>query len=251
MANHITITRDQITKKSDPAGILGDLEISVAKEIVDIAGKDNFPDAVTSLGIVGSGATVTGIECDQDKWTRLGGETYALSFHLRTDQEVDPHLILKASTSMLPGPYTDDIIKRRKHIESHGVRVPKLWGEYNAMVLDEFIERDIHDAAAIDMGKTLEQSAKIFGVLSGLGYKPIARGIMRDLRLDDAGELVMIDFGSDLGAAEAANAGNDLWEIFTRDAAETLKIDSSSVMEYKAAYEQSRDQTLENDHMEP
>lgn len=239
MNSFITVTKEQIASKSDPAGILNDLSFSVVKEVVEMGEAADFPSAVSRMGLIEPNATVTGIECDQDKWTRIGGETYGLSFTFRTNTGQSSHFILKAAATMFPESKMQASLERREHLGQHGIRVPKLWGRGNAMILEEFIEDDIYDAAAFNMGETLKQSAAIFGTLSRLGYRPLERGIMRDLRWDGE-NLVMIDFGSDLGAPDEARAGGDLWEIFENDAKATLGVDETLVMEYIGAYEAAR-----------
>lgn len=173
------------------------------KELLAMSGQANLSDALKYLRLVEPGQRGQ-VLIDSEKWTRGGAETYIQYLTLHAGG-VSHRLVLKACTPSVSSKPIEGIfgewIERRGRIEAAGIAVPHLFGIGKAILLEAFIP-----FRALDLLQTGSHPDLFYelGLLAGrlerLGFRPIR--IAGDLRsLGD--DLVMIDFGSDLGGTSS------------------------------------------------
>lgn len=91
----------------------------------------------------------------------------------------------------------DEWIRRRLHIASIGVRVPRLYARHRSIIVEEHIAERLPSRDAIRSNPAIELSvARSLSALLQAGYWPTS---MHDWRWRN-GHPVIIDFGSDLGS---------------------------------------------------
>ncbi len=147
--------------------------------------------------IFNSGYSVTDIE---NKWQRMGGETYIIKATLKKDEVLFP-VVIKACIKMFPSKTILEWIERRKRIEMAGISTPKLYlvPEDEGILIEEDIPYDLRQvyAQSDEQGKQMlykKVSNDIEKILE-LGFQPIS---FHDLR-SRGNDVVFIDFGSDMG----------------------------------------------------
>jgi len=152
---------------------------------------------------------------DCTAWHRGGAETYIADsvIEVGSTRKDRRHIIAKALVSFGSQPEVQraDWIKRRKILVGAGIRVPHLYYSDEGIILEEFIESELH-APAYETESVIKEIARIAVVLDRFGFTTF--GFLDDLRIQND-KVYFVDFGSDLG---------DPAEVPTERARNTLEL---------------------------
>lgn len=180
-----------------------------------LTGEESVPLALAQLGMLVRPDEEFEILGD-DVWLRGGAETYLLHFAVRT-QSATRRYLLKACTPAVGAVSLEQIfgawLQRRRLIDDAGLSTPHLFGVGSAVLLEEYIDLHLRDALSSEKARAalLSQIGLLVGTLDRLGFSPIS--LFDDLRSRGT-DVVVVDFGSDLGAAETkSRMGPELLEM--------------------------------------
>jgi hypothetical protein len=189
-------------------GICNKKRWSLESELCGLAKAKNVAEALWKLGIVEVEANFEVLQTVP--WRRSGSETYLLNFEVLRAGRPEQALILKAcapSTSTVPIEVTLRYWDcRRRLLQSHGVDVPKQFFSGKGVIVEEFIPYSLPDAFRLHDSRVpfISALARYAATLRRLGFS--SRNPFVDLRSRSC-DVVVIDFGSDLGAPHAIDCG--------------------------------------------
>jgi hypothetical protein len=182
-------------------------EWSLEEELQKLAGAASMSSALKLLGLLTGGCEEFTCVNPPEGWYRSGAETYIYRFRIRTGG-IETPLVLKACVAFSPGRSLENLltgwIERRKLVCSRGVRAPVLYAWGQGVLLEEYIPFTIQDlltGEAEPSNSLLIGLAELAGVVASLGFVPIR--LFDDLR-SHGDDVVMVDFGEDLGPPEMA-----------------------------------------------
>src|SRR5262249_43409001 len=172
--------------------------------------------ALAKLGIIANTSADFFIETKSD-WHRSGAETYAYIFDV-TSASVETRLILKACVAFSPSATIDQIlenwIQRRTLLRNAGVETPVLYAWGIGEILEEYIPFEVSEVLK-QANEALRESmlirlAEAAGCIANAGFAPV--DTFSDMR-SRGSDIVMIDFGEDLGPSGISSSNNN-FEIF-------------------------------------
>jgi hypothetical protein len=133
---------------------------------------------------------------DLADWRRGGAETYIGLSEMRLHDGSSVKVVGKAFVAWGPTPSEQQARWeiRRTELSKRGVQVPKVYCQFPAMTVEEYIEGDMPPLAAVDPPMAF-QLGQIVGALQDFGLRPLS--LHSDLRVAN-GRVYYIDFGSDL-----------------------------------------------------
>lgn len=177
---------------------------SLEKELCKLAKTQSFRKALHDLGLIHCLDIPFTIRRDEN-WVRGGAETYIYRFFIQFQDGTEAGYIIKACVAFSFGTSLDRIldewISRRILISKNGVSTPHLITYGEGVLVEELIPYRLKDKLVDMKGPSkqiLVDLAFLTGTLSRLGFAPI--DVFNDLR-SRGEDVVMIDFGEDLGPA--------------------------------------------------
>lgn len=178
---------------------------NIQKELCKLARSDNFNDALIQLKLIGSSEDRFIFTHDKD-WTRGGSETYIFRFWIENENKFKKGYIIKAVVAYAPTGNLENIlqswIERRNLLSSNGISTPKLVTFGKGVIVEELIPFKFKDIlkqkSQINSNDLIFQLVLFAKTISDLGFMPIDPFCDLHSRGED---LVMIDFGQDLGPA--------------------------------------------------
>ncbi|MBK6896788.1 MAG: hypothetical protein IPH06_09375 [Alphaproteobacteria bacterium] len=210
----------------------------VRKELRNLFNTDKEQDVLRTLFMRSQGLSVSEdetLEVEEQPWVRGGGETYIMPFSVKNSSGQSVRCLFKACVTMLPDLKVTEWMQRREALATKGVESPHVFGHGNGVVLEEFVPYTLEEGYQRFGGEVVAKAARAFGGIASLGFHPVSGGILRDFRVDDQKRVLMIDFGSDLGAPGLEPS--ELWQAFVNDAKAQLKLDESEIEAYRSDYE--------------
>jgi hypothetical protein len=177
--------------------MIENVDTSIQKEI-DLH-RGDIPEVqwLTEIALIDTPSTPYSFGLIQD-WHRPGSESYILDFEINT-AEKDTRLIAKACIKMGPVQTVVEWHNRRQRVASAGIEVPKLYSTHRADYIEEYIPMELKAAYSIadaeNRNKIENSFMDTYKKLVKLGFSVISLHDVRS-RGDD---VVLIDFGSDLG----------------------------------------------------
>ncbi len=177
-------------------------EVKTTPDLVELLGK-GLLDKITAGGYI-----ISDIE---NKWERMGGETYIIKATFKKNDLHFP-VVIKACIKMFPSKTILEWVERRKRVELAGISTPKLYlvPENEGILIEEDIPYDLKQV----YGKSDEKERQILynkvysdiKKILDIGFRPIS---FHDLR-SRGKDVVFIDFGSDLGDWQNAEQTSDI-----------------------------------------
>ncbi|MGV9676440.1 hypothetical protein ACWDSJ_14280 [Nocardia sp. NPDC003482] len=175
-------------------------------ELQKLSHSDSTAEALASAGLLDHADEPFSLRVDFD-WMRGGAETYIYGFSVVRDSGTTRYL-MKACVAWGSGSLAEIFqawLNRRETLASLGISVPRLYLHDAATLVEEFVEYDFFPHVATVSGQQrrelLHQAGITAGRLSAAGFLPISLVDWRT-RGDD---VVMVDFGQDLGDSESAD----------------------------------------------
>jgi hypothetical protein len=186
-------------------------------ELQKLTGTASVAAALAKIGIIAGTNTSFVIEPERD-WYRSGAETYSYVFSVRS-ADVKTNLILKACVAFSPVITLDEIlaswIQKRDLLRNWGVETPMLYAWGFGVVLEEHIPYELCEIlkrADEDLQESiLIRLVEAAGCIAASEFAPI--NTFSDMR-SRGSDVVMIDFGEDLGAAGICSTNKSKMEIF-------------------------------------
>lgn len=168
-----------------------------------MSGETDLVAAVGALGLLSEAASSIRIHAGSD-WRPGGAETYIYTFSVSSPRETRS-FILKAVTAMGPGGSVGAVaaewLSRRNRLQSLGVSTPQLYAVHRATILEEYVPLSLGEALQLHPAWSEEfksQCVLLAHRVAEAGFRPVA--LFHDLR-SRGRDVVMIDFGEDLGSA--------------------------------------------------
>lgn len=169
-------------------------------EITRASGQALFDDAIMLLDMAPDGTPPFRLEVERDWWAS-GSETYALVFAVVDARGRSYRYIVKSFVT-IGSPIServDELVRRRQHVESLGVQVPRLLFRTGGDIYEEYIDKGIREAGEVSEATARELFAALnstIQLLEAAGYSPISLHDVRSRGTD----CVLVDFGEDLGS---------------------------------------------------
>jgi hypothetical protein len=149
-------------------------------------------------------------------WYRGGSESYILDFKVNSGIDTK-HLLVKACIKMCAVEVVSEWHDRRSRIRRAGIEVPKLYSTNRADYIEEFIDLDLrtaHIVAGTETRRKLEDRfINTYKKLNAIGFSIVSLHDVRS-RGDD---VVLVDFGSDLGGFTESQRSNESVEMKAED----------------------------------
>lgn len=153
-------------------------------------------------GMLQPGATEFTITTEQP-WAMPGSESYTMQFTVSDANNDLQRFIAKACVKLPIVPSLNDWISRRLLLGQHGIAVPRLYAVKRGILIEECIPYRLQDAyrvASPEVQASLRsQFTQIYNRVHELGFRPIS---MHDAR-SRGDDVVLVDFGSDLGGLDS------------------------------------------------
>jgi hypothetical protein len=153
------------------------------------------------LGVISEPSPDVLIQEVQD-WTRGGAETYVYRFRVvlgAAVQEVLLKAIVACSLTKALTEIADEWVARRRLLDCHGIKTPKLYCAKRALVMERFIPHNLSDflrKTSDPPNDLMNQVIHYAVVLDELGFSPPAP--FHSLRTDGT-DVFAVDYGRDLG----------------------------------------------------
>src|SRR3989338_1959426 len=188
----------------------------VSYEIISCVSKEKqFAKIEKWLRKCGILSNEEGLESYEDvtQWSRKGAESYVSEAQIITTDGKKVHFIVKAIVGILPiNARINELIERRKLLQSFGISIPKLFGINSGAMIEAFIPNDLLSQKGELPFKTKLQVARIASILDFAGFSVL--NFLSDLRCsEDLFEVFYVDFGFDLGRPEPQAQSNALQQI--------------------------------------
>jgi len=188
-------------------------EWSLKKELCKIANSESINRALYKIGISDDADSKLEIVHSKE-WIRSGAETYIYKFTVAFPNQIKKDIILKACVAFSPGKTLESIldqwIKRRSLLSKSGVSTPILYTYGNGIIVEEFINYKL-TKILIEKSESqrsiLIQLAQLAGTLKKLNFAPI--NPFDDL-MSRGNDVVVVDFGQDLGPSNCKTDSSDL-----------------------------------------
>jgi hypothetical protein len=183
--------------------------MSIETDITELAGCETVRQSLLKMGILTDPSEQFVVTKAAD-WSRTGAETFSCVVEI--DCAVPKRLMLKACVALSFATSIDDTIeewiKRRFILEAESVGTPKLFGYGKGMILEEYIPYSLEERLSLGVEPDLlaTQLGHFAGILLSLGFRPIQP--FADLR-SRGSDLVVVDFGEDLGPQIAGTTVDD------------------------------------------
>jgi hypothetical protein len=168
---------------------------------MDMGSGGSLLESLRSLDVVDS--EVSSFELvPEGGWMAGGAETYLFRFFVRTSSS-EVRLLLKAVTAFGGGgvgEIADEWVRRRLVLRGMGVSVPTLYAVQRATLLEEYIPYSLPEAIALSGENETAVRAECVEMAAAVGragFRPVS--LFYDAR-SRGSDVVMVDFGSDLGA---------------------------------------------------
>ena len=204
----------------NPAGLKGDIRVTVGwtldTELQKLTGTTSVAAALARIGVITESSVDFAIEQKRD-WYRSGAETYSYVFSVNSAGSATD-LILKACVAFSPVSTLDQIlqswIQRRSLLRDGGAETPTLYSWGFGEILEEHIPYELCEVLQkADDGlreSILIRLVEAAGCIASAGFAPI--NAFSDMR-SRGSDVVIIDFGEDLGASGICSSTNNM-EIF-------------------------------------
>lgn len=188
-------------------------EWSLEDELKTLSGGSSLEEAVKSLALVPSGTMAFAIE-SLGEWQRAGSETYTYRFRISSGSSFLCDYILKAcvvfSSGRSPDVILDDWLGRRALVQAFGIDAPILFGRGQGIILEEYIQQTVKEQISKGWpggpSALVTELSRYAATLAALGFAPIEA--FADLRTRYK-DLVMVDFGEDLGSPDFGREVDD------------------------------------------
>jgi hypothetical protein len=210
-------------------------------ELRALGGSDDLAAALVTLGLIEGSSEPFELVTTRD-WYRAGAETYVLVFDVRQGESARSYLV-KACIAWSPGePLSQTFASwmgRRELLAGRGVSTPALVGVGNAQLIEEYIPFELFEAfARADgpvRGELLAQLGRTAGLLVSAGFAPIRAHDWRSRGSD----VVLVDFGQDLGPANIASGSESglLSELVDRLAHSRIELSADELRLLSESYE--------------
>jgi len=139
-------------------------------------------------------------------WHMPGSESFIMDFKINSLKRAE-RVIAKACIKMSPSATVREWVTRREIIGEAGIEVPRLYSVTGPDILEEYIPqtlKQVYDKSDDDKRVHLQQEFfKVYRTLIDLGFSPVS---LHDVRSHDE-DVVMVDFGSDLGGIHRPSRG--------------------------------------------
>lgn len=156
-------------------------------------------------------------------WNMPGSESYIMQFAIESSRVTAQRFIAKACVKMPVLSSIEDWVARRTILRNNGVDVPHLHAVHRGVLIEEHIPYDFYTVfIAADKQRRLqlgEQFVETYKRVYELGFRPVGLHDVRT-RGDD---VVLIDFGSDLGGVQNTSYAYDVASIEDAARAELLR----------------------------
>jgi hypothetical protein len=183
---------------------------TIESELLARSGAASLVDAINTLGLLKESCRSVEVACECD-WRPGGAETYIYNFSVTSPRE-SASFVLKSVTALNPigsvGDLAEEWLSRRQRLEAVGVSTPRFFGIHKATILEEFVPFSLSEAIESQPTGAAEfkgQCVLLAKQVARGGFLP--RGLFRDLR-SRGRDVVMIDFGADLGAFQGEVDGS-------------------------------------------
>jgi hypothetical protein len=208
-------------------------------ELCAIGGSDDLATALAALGLIPNTAAPFEVVTTQN-WYQAGAETYILLFEIRRPDGVRG-FVVKACVSVGKSlkETVVDWVGRRTLLNELGVATPALVGVNGADIVEEYIPHELLDALSLTdsagRSRLLANLGRTAGLLVRAGFAPLSAHDWRS-RGDD---VVLIDFGQDLGPADFATGSESglLSELTDRIARRPIELTPAELQVMVNAYE--------------
>jgi len=138
-------------------------------------------------------------------WERPGSEAYVMQFAITGPDGLASHFIAKACIKIPVTPSLGDWLMRREVLAQRGVVVPRLHAVNRGVLIEEYIPYDFrsayHMADDRNRGQLAEAFIDTYRRVYETGFRPTS---LHDVR-SHGSDVVMVDFGSDLGGIHASS----------------------------------------------
>jgi hypothetical protein len=175
-----------------------------AAELRSFSGAATQPEEAAWLvehGMLAQPETPYDIVTDAD-WAMPGSEAYILHFSVRPEACPPARFVMKACMVAPATATVDDWVQRRSLLATHQVEVPRLHAAERGTLIEEYISHDLRAAYRQGEADTRAQLAdnfkRTFRLVREAGFRPLG---LHDVR-SRGSDVVLIDFGSDLGGAK-------------------------------------------------
>lgn len=179
-------------------------EDHVTKELSEHRGNLDEPLWLNEVGVIESADTPYTIE-DSSEWHCPGSESYIMDFTVATAKD-RLRLIAKSCIKFAPLETVNEWMGRRQTLKENSISVPKLYSVHRATYIEEFIDLDLKTAvqnSELENAKLLrDRFVWTYRQLFIAGFRPMSIHDARS-RGDD---VVLIDYGSDLGSSNYGKA---------------------------------------------
>lgn len=136
------------------------------------------------------------------KWGQSGSETFYSIFeieYLKQKKKVKKKIVVKALSTMFPEKNLEDWTRRRKILRENNIPVSKWYYYGKGLIIEDYY-------CKLPEKNKFASLKEIAITLDKLGFNPL--DFVRDIRMNNKGELFYIDFGFDLG--EPSGISNDI-----------------------------------------
>jgi hypothetical protein len=169
------------------------------------ASTSNLESAIVALNL-SAGDPPYDLRVDRDWWSS-GGETFATTFSIVAGRRVSTFMLKSAiSLGSRPVDAVQSWLHRRDQISRAGVETPQLIFHGNGDVCEEFVAYELRalmiSSRAALRAALQEELVRTISALFAAGFRPRS---LHDLRSRGT-DVVVVDFGFDLGAADRARS---------------------------------------------
>lgn len=166
---------------------------------------------LSQTGLIPGPGSEYSIEVVKD-WHRPGTESYIMQFDVKTG-DLSTSALVKACIKLDPTSTVNDWIQRRDTLSQNGISVPVLYSVQRGEYIEEFVPytiREAYKAGSDGERYAIEQGfIHTYKKLFEIGFNPIS---MHDIR-SRGDDVVLIDFGSDLGSPDIAKSSSVSTEV--------------------------------------
>lgn len=213
---------------------------SLDAELKKLVGQENLTSWLRSLGLIEPLDALDAVETVRD-WYRSGAETYGLHFALAMVSGRRLELFMKACVTYSTGVPLKDIfaewLERRALVSQLGVQTPRLYASGEAELVEEYIPYTLHEAASLPGSRDslLNSIGLTAAKLVNAGFVPISSHDWRS----HGGDVVLVDFGQDLGPAGMSRGGESglLSEILDNLSRDGAKLSAADLKIVGSSYE--------------
>jgi len=192
-------------------------------ELAKITATRNWSEALVTVGLAGASDQLALVR-RQEVWERGGAETFVYRFFTVDQANLETAHILKACVPGVGVPIEKvlaDWLSRRSLLASVGVSTPKLYAASHGLIWEECLptplEVTLRDASEAHARILLSKLAVTLNSMYQQGFDPVDPTYDLWSRGED---VVLIDFGQDLGPAGRQPAAGKYVESFNRFAAD-------------------------------